>query len=365
MSDAASRIAAFGLPSQHRLPESTLSRQAFASLLEECERQRVLGLLASAVRESALPVDDAQHDDLERLFQAWLAHDVRLERLLFDAVAALGNASIPVRVLKGAALAHTAYPDPAYRVFGDIDLLVPTSAFSRAVMILSDELGAAREIPELRPGFDERFGKEVLLRNLCDLELDLHRTFVEGALGLTVDVDALFSDSRRFVLAGHELETLSASHQFIHACYAATLGDWPPRLGALRDVAQQMLCVAAPPRDEVLETARRWRAEAVVAHAVTTACRALALVDSAPIVQWAHTYRAAPMDRFLLSAHRGGGRAYTRHVAALIVIPGVRSKLAYLRAITFPQRAYLEARQLTAGRHAGRALRAVLRTNRR
>jgi hypothetical protein len=67
------------------------------------------------------------------------------------------------------------------------------------------------------------------------------------------------------------------------------------------------------------------------------------------------------MDRLLLSAHSGPRRAYSRHVAALAVIPGIRSKFAYLWAVAFPQRSYLAARRLSSSQHAKRALHSVLK----
>jgi hypothetical protein len=320
----------------------------------------LLGLLSAATDDGALVLDAAQHDELEQLFQAWLAHDLRLERLLLDAVSVLRDASIPTRVLKGVALAHLAYPDPSYRVFGDVDLLVPSAMFASAIAVLHREMGAERCVPELRPGFDERFGKEALMRSVNGLELDVHRMFVEGALGLTMDLDDLFSSSRPFELAGHELHALPKPQQFLHACYAAAIGDWPPSLGALRDVAQ-LLHVAQPELQSVLDMAGRWRAEAIVASAVTGAWRELALLDCPAIVEWARAYRPTRMDRLLLSAHSGRRRAYSRHVAALVVIPGISSKLDYLRAVAFPQQSYLEARRLSSTQHAKRAMRAVLK----
>jgi hypothetical protein len=148
--------------------------------------------------------------------------------LLLDAVSVVREASIPTCVLKGVALAHLVYPDPSYRVFGDVYLLVPSAMFASAIAVLHREMGTARCVPELRPGFDERFGKEALMRSVNGLELDVHRMFVEGAWGLTMDLDDLFSPSRRFVLAGQELDALPMPQQFLHACYAAAIGDWPP-----------------------------------------------------------------------------------------------------------------------------------------
>jgi hypothetical protein len=148
--------------------------------------------------------------------------------------------------------------------------------------------------------------------------------------------------------------------RLLHACYAAALGDWPPRLASLRDVAQLVLR-EQPNLVDVLMMARRWQCEAVVARAVSTAWDRLRLLDRPPIVEWALRYEPTRRDRMLLGAHEGAGRAFTRHVAALVVLPGVADRLAYAGAIAFPQPEYLRARRMTARSHVSRALRRVFR----
>ena len=95
------------------------------------------------------------------------------------------------RVLKGSAVAHIDFPDPGLRSFGDVDMLVRAGDFGRAVGVL-ETMGGRRRVPELRPGFDRRFGKGAVIKLPSDLEIDLHRTFVAGALGMTIDLDSLF-----------------------------------------------------------------------------------------------------------------------------------------------------------------------------
>jgi hypothetical protein len=309
------------------------------------------------VRDGAFPVTDGQHEALEHQWRGWLTHALRVERLLLEAVAALDRAGIPSRVLKGVALAHTAYDDPSQRVFGDVDVLVPGRDLTRAAAILVDALGGERLQPELRPSFDDRFGKEAMLR-VGPLELDMHRTFVEGALGLTIALDDLFGPPYRFPLGVTELEALPSPPRVLHACYAAALGDWPPRLVSLRDLAQ-IVVRERPPLADVLLTARAWRCEIVVAEAVTTAWRTLALTDRPPLVEWAERYRPTRAQRRLFAAHQGPGRAFTRHAAALAVLPTLRDRAAYLHAIVIPQRAWREARGLTLAGNVRRGWRKV------
>ena len=107
--------------------------------------------------------------------------------------------------------------------------------------------------------------------------------------------------------------------------------------------------------------ARSWQAEAVVARAIVTAWNELALTSRPPLVEWAFNFRPSRRDRMLLAAHEGPARAFTRHAAALVVLPGVGDRVSYLRAIALPQRSYLEARGMTVRSHATRAWNRIVR----
>jgi hypothetical protein len=245
------------------------------------------------------------------------------------------------------------YDDPSERVFGDVDLLVPGDRLTRSSEVLAAALDGTRVQPELRLGFDDRFGKEVML-DIGELELDLHRTFVEGAYGLTVKLDDLFAPPYRFPLGTTELETLPMPQRLLAASYAAAFGDWPPRLMSLRDLAQ-LVHREQPNLVDVLLMAREWQCEPIVARAVNLAWDELALTSEPPIVEWARRFEPTPQQRRMIAWHEGPARAFTRHAAALLVLRGTGSRLAYLRAIMFPQRSYLVARGVSATGHFRRA----------
>ena len=355
MTPIAPAVAAYGAPTRLQLPAVPLDDARFGQLVAECVAHRVLGLLGSAVGAGALPVTDQQRADVETELVGWSVHGLKVEQALVRASDALSVAGVPVRVLKGPALSRTVYPEPEQRVFGDVDLLVPSGRVHDAVRVLGAALGAERAQPELRAGFDERYGKEVMLRTDDHLELDLHRIFVDGAFGLTIVTDDLFVPPYRFPLAGYELQTLPMPQRLLASCYHAALGDWPPRLVALRDLVQLVLC-EQPNLLDVLMMARAWRCEIVVSRAVTTAWDTLAITETPPIVTWARNYEPDRTARFLLASHEGVARSFTRHLAALLVLPSVSDRLHYARAIAFPQRVYLEARGLSATSHIERAL---------
>ena len=357
MSGSGAAVAAYGLPSEHDIAEA--AADSFASVLATAEQHRTLGLLGAAVRDGALTLTDDDREAFETSWRGWLGHSVRIEQLLLRALTVLSDAGIDARVLKGVALAHTVYADPAMRVFADVDLLVPSQDFSRSAALLASTLGGERGVPELRPGFDDQFGKEAMVR-ITGLELDLHRTFVEGAFGLTVVLADLFAPPYRFPLAGFELTALPMPQRLLHASYAAAFGDWPPRLVSLRDVAELVLR-ERPPLAEVLTMARSWRCEPVVAQAVVLAWRELRITARTPIVEWAEHYTPTRTQRMLLASHVGPARAFTRHLAAIVVLPDTRTRLRYARAIARPQPEYLRARGMTPVQHVQRAARRIFR----
>ena len=71
-------------------------------------------------------------------------------------------AELPAVVLKGAVLAHGAYPDPALRPFTDLDLLVAGPSHDDAVEAF-EALGYVRSRPEPAPGYDARVAKALTL----------------------------------------------------------------------------------------------------------------------------------------------------------------------------------------------------------
>jgi hypothetical protein len=170
-----------------------------------------------------------------------------------------------------------------------------------------------------------------------------------------VHLPDLFTPVKTFDVGGSQLATLAPAQHLLHAAYTTVLGDSPPRLCALRDVVQ-ILLVLRPEQSQVRELAQRWRAEAVLAQAVALAWETLTPQPRPSLVEWAQSYKARRMDRFLIASHVGRARAFTRHAAALVVVPGIAGRLSYLRAIAWPDSVYLRSRGFTRRDFALRAL---------
>lgn len=324
-------VAGQGLESSRPFPTSPVA--AWPEFMASARKHRLLGHLNAAVTSGALPTTDEQRAQVRAVHRATTLRMLFLERLLV----VVAGIDVPVRVLKGSAYAHLDYPDPALRSFVDLDLLFRPEDFADAVTALTAQ-GFTRILAEPRPGFDERFDKGTTLRR-DGVELDLHRTFVLGPWGRLVDIDALWATSSEFRIGGVALSALSGPHRFLHACYHAALGDWPLRLGSLRDVAQLLPHAS-------LAQARSWGVQAVVAAAVTDATRLLGLPLTSEVQEWAAAYRPSRREEQWLALHTHENKTFAAQaLATLPLLPGVREKAAYLRALALPSSDY------TADRH--------------
>ncbi len=354
-------VAAHGLPSRHAFPPAPPAPAEWRAIITGAEQHRLVGHLAGAAAAGDLALTDAQLTELARRDETWQGHALAMERLLIRVADVLELAGVELRVIKGPALAHTVYDDPAHRTFGDIDLVVAPEQLARARQALVQHLGGEAPLPELRPGFDAEFAKDVLVR-VGAAEIDLHRTLAAGPFGLRVAVNRLMDDPVAFEVGGRRLATLGSAATFVHACYNAALGDVPPRLSSLRDVAQVDAALSPDPA-AVADLTAAWGAAAVVQHAIASAWSTLELAPTA-LSRWAGSLPVPARDRRLLAASTCAGRGYTRQLASLAAIPGLASRLRYVRAIVAPSPEYLAARGWTPSSHLRRALRMLGRAGR-
>ncbi|HET7325920.1 MAG TPA: nucleotidyltransferase family protein [Nocardioidaceae bacterium] len=342
-SPAARAVAAHGLVGTTlNLPEAPLTDVEFTRLHAATRSQRMTGLFWAAITSGAFPVTSSQRDRAEESHLQSLAAALVLEHLVVNTVGVLEKAAIPVRTLKGVALAHLDYPDPGLRTFGDIDLLVPGDQFDDAVTVIT-ETGAARRYPQPRPGFDRRFSKGTCLCTPDGLEIDLHRTFTMGPFGARLALHELWARCDEFDLAGVTVQALSVEERLLHAAYHAALGDERPRLVPLRDVAQILLT------HDVDMSRLHWlmrasQGEAVVARAVRWAWQELQIADVLGASAWAETYREDQRTLSDLAVYGLGSSYAARSWATVKAIPTLSQRLKFVYAMTMPQRSYLGTR---------------------
>ena len=342
-------VAAKGLRgSSLQFPERPLDAPEWRNLWLDVWFNRVDGLLASAVHDGDLPTTHKQRDQALTTHADAMKVCLALEADLLHIAGLLDERGVGYRVLKGPAFAHLDYSDPALRSFGDIDLLVRSEDYDAAVAALT-AAGFERKYKEVRAGFDHRFGKGACLKGPNGHELDLHRTFVMGPYGLTLDLEEVWGSADRFQLAGRTFETLNADQRFLHACYHAALGSTRVRLTPLRDLAGMLQrSVNTIDVDRALELSGRWQSTAVVARAVSLAWELFALPDD-PLARWARNFSPSDRDRQALRTYLDPDMGYAaRSYAALQAVQGVRAKVAFAWALAVPDRHY------GVGRHQNR-----------
>ncbi len=269
---------------RHLLPGTTLRADPIVLESDDiegvrafCRADRLSGLLATAVGDGAVVVED------ERLtaaivedWHAALEACVVLEALLVRVRARLDDAAIRWMATKGPAIAHLDFEDPTLRAFGDIDIIVHPDDWRRAIDLLDDDALS-------RPHFHhyvDRFGKGVTVL-VDDMEVDVHRRFAIGRFGVRPDMAECFDNTTQFELASESIPAPSAAIRLLHACFHATLGG-NRELRAFRDVAQ--IALGRPDAvAEVWEIAHRWEVESVVASAVLEAWDRLQLPNNLDI----------------------------------------------------------------------------------
>lgn len=353
-------VASYGLPgTAASFPGEPLGDAGWAALARETGRQRLSGLLMAAIADGALPVTAEQRAQARAHDTRVAARCLSLEALLVRVERLLADADVPVRVLKGSAVARLDYPDPRLRPFVDVDILVPAAGFDTAARCLIG-VGLSRVYPEPRPGFDRRFGKGANFRLPDGTGVDVHRTFVMGPYGLRVSLEDLWRSAEPFDLGGQELLALPVEVRLLHACYHAVLGDWPPRLLPHRDIAQ-LLFGGRVDVPTLFGLSRHWHADALLALGVAGAWDLLGLTSDHPVLRWARGYRVPPAERRLVAVYAREHTGFAaKSLAAVTSIPGLRAKAAFVRALALPDRGYVRHRHASATQRLLHGLRQAL-----
>lgn len=248
-------------------------RHGWDSRRDDVLAHGLAGLLALAEASGLVELDDETIERLDLRLEAEAIRAVRLEGELIRLAPLL--ADLPAVILKGAVLAHGAYPDPQLRPFTDLDILVPGHRLGDAIGELGTH-GYARTRPEPAPGFDARVGKAITLSHPGGVVVDLHRTLVAGILGESIDVDDLVSRRRHVAISGVPIPGPSWEAHLVESALHAVVGDGLARALSIRDVAQVALHPHLDP-EQAVDLARRWEVADPVADGLRAAIEAFGL----------------------------------------------------------------------------------------
>lgn len=257
----------------HRLP---VDGRGVDGLVAMFRQKKVTGLAVASFRSGDLLLDVDQEAELAAVQAGLAAVALEIDSLTLRMLYELGGDGMIV--LKGIVHAHLDYPDPSWREYGDVDLLV-TRERMHDVERWFESLGFARSFAAFGRRWDDQFGKSITLTS-DRLEVDLHRRLSQG-LALGVDVGALFEHRVTFQHAGVHLPALDPAARLVHAAIHAMGGSEAPPLTGLIDIA---LMTSDPGRLEAgIILAREWDVSLTLARGVRLAAERVGGVQAAEL----------------------------------------------------------------------------------
>ena len=165
--------------------------QFWGTLAQEAEHHGVAPLIGPMITALARMRPEIVPDDVRRSFVALTSRHRRAavarEKCIDQLLVAFATVSIPIILLKGAALAHRIYPSPELRPMIDIDVLIDPADTERAVAIIRDlgysfarrhESRFAGRMHHLPAAATERSGFRILL----EIHLDAMSANQAGSL---------------------------------------------------------------------------------------------------------------------------------------------------------------------------------------
>ena len=347
--DVSRRISSFGLTGG---PDDTepvsIGASDWSAVVGKVRRHKLTGLAVAAMDAGWLRLSAEHAQYLRELQRERMMQALDLERRLLRIADGLGSAGIDCAALKGPAFAHRFYPQPSWRPFGDLDLMVRTSEWRDACKVLT-ELGYLRQRPEPRAGFDVRFGKAAVHKHDDGAEVDLHRTLVLGPFGLWLDPDELFARSAWFELGGRKVRCLDDTACFVNACLHAALGWSPPLWMPVRDVAQ-ILEVGEIDWELFDRWVEEWRLPVVIRTALNLTEEVLSWNMPSKARAYADDLRISRSDERIVESYTTGRRERGgMALATFRALPELSSKLAYGWHLLVPSREFVDARHDRTG----------------
>jgi hypothetical protein len=264
-----------------------------SAVLGIARMDRIAGHLARALQAGEVRATDTFAVSVQDLWREQLTISVMSEAQAARLALLLEGTNVEWRLTKGAAVAHSDFPDPSLRNSGDVDVMVHPRSWDRMIVVL-EAAGYEREFPEVGPEFDQRYGKGATYESPEGVEIDLHRRMAIGRFGVRSKMEDMFDVASSIELAGVKIPILDAPRRLIHGAFHAALGGFQ-YFRAFRDVAQLLLVTDA----DWYETRRimqSWRCEAVLARAIVRAWDRLHLTAEHPAMNWARSFEIARGD---------------------------------------------------------------------
>lgn len=236
--------------------------------LEFARRERVVPLLHQLVEHGHGELDDAQHLELREAQVEVMSVAAQHDRHLLEVSQTLASVDVRAIALKGAAVANLDYPDPSWRQYGDLDILIPERDLHRACDTLGDT-GWTEWYP--LPERHRRFAHAITLTRGQGWELDVHQRLAHRAIGRMIPVDLLVAGRSSLRIAGTLVWALGADDRLLHAALHAELSHGVSRrLSSVGDVL--LLASAMVERaPTILARANAWSLRPMIERSIASA----------------------------------------------------------------------------------------------
>lgn len=249
------------------LPSKPLEADAWDGFCYDVRHQELVGCAGKAVADGALATTSAQHDAISGLYRKAMVSTLQAESGFIEAVRVLQDARVEYRAMEGVALAHLAYPDPGWRPFDLVALLVLDRL--KAATVLTD---AGWRNEQGRTGSDGSDHTD--LYGPAGTQLRLYDRLGSGQQDAP---SSCFETSLSFAVGGLTVAALAPELLLLRTCYEAAFAI-RGKLRASRDICQLLTELSVD-----VETTRRlsqgYRMEIVVGLALSATRDALALGD--------------------------------------------------------------------------------------
>jgi hypothetical protein len=301
-------------------------------------------------------LSDGLQRDLRRAYYA-AAGDAELhQRELAHVLRQLNDRQIQVVVFKGAALAHSVYPDPACRTMGDIDLWMAGEDIERARQALREMGYESFRKPDRPPALMALFQGEIGLQHR-DSEyglVELHWGVFPGEWlrrVAAIDVDSV---RRRVVLArlaGETAHMLAPEDAIIQSALHTAINH-QMSMSPLRALVDIALLARHYPIDwsAIVQRARAWRVATAVWLVLSLAVDLAGLAEAA---EAARELQPSALRRRLIGRLVNAGSlvmmsdlstSQWRYVFLLLLIDRGQDALRLISRALWPEREWLMAR---------------------
>lgn len=271
-------------------------------------------------------LDEDLRKEVRQLFGAVMCRCVELEHHTIWVSDLFRDHGIRCAVLKGGATAHLDYPDPSWREFSDIDILINPLDREKATALI-ETAGWVQGYP-LPAGHTQFTHAITFVKD--GMELDLHQRIAHRALGRLLPTTDLLARAVPFRIAGAELFALEQVDRFVHAAvHAVASGPRAQRLSGLADILV-MAEANAHLAEGALERAEQQRVRSLVERGLRDA---YATADLDVHDAWASamarpiTRRDSLVDRAYL---RPGRQPAWEEIAHLRQLPNWTDRVRYV-----------------------------------